>query len=263
MTDALPYDLQDTISTRRGRKVATPDAFVERIKGSGTLELDDEGRLRAACRHIRSYPAGHDLIQEGAEPGPVFVILDGWVARYKILPEGTRQIIAFMMPGDFCDMHVAMLDEMDHNIGTLTAATVATIQRSEMEALVNASPALIRAFWLSQLIEAAILRSTIVSMGRRGSLERIAHLLCELCFRLRNTDPASNRRFVVPFSQIVLADAVGLTPVHVNRVIRKLRLSGALENDGASLVISDLQALARIAGFDDNYLHRRLRHGSR
>ena len=239
------------------RGVASPDPFVERLKGCGPLQPNDEARLRSACKQMRSYPIGQDLICEGDEPGPVFVILAGWVARYKILPDGKRQIIAFMMPGDFCDVHVGELNEMDHNLGALTAVTVATIQKSEMETLVVSSPALTRAFWLTQLIEAAILRSMIVSMGRRNSLERISHLLCELGFRMKSANPKSTERFVLPFTQVALADAVGLTPVHVNRVVRKLRLNGALEVDERSIAILDLQILARIAGFDDNYLHRR------
>lgn len=104
-----------------------------------------------------------------------------------------------------------------------------------------------------------MLRATIVSLGRRNSLERVSHLLCELCFRLRNIGKKDEDLYVMPFSQIVLADAVGLTPVHVNRVLRKLRQEGALELGGSSMTICDLSALARIAGFDDNYLHRRLK----
>jgi CRP-like cAMP-binding protein len=252
-------DLSGAASSWAVKAALQPDAFIARLRGSGSLRPADEARLRAACRQARRYPAGHDLIREGDDPGPVFVIIDGWVARYKLLQDGTRQIIAFMMPGDFCDMHVAELNMMDHNIGTLTAATVATIQPSMMRELVESSPELTRAFWLTQLVEAAILRSTIVSLGRRKSVQRVAHLLCELCFRLWNAYPTKNGQFVLPFSQIVLADAVGLTPIHVNRVIRALRLSGALEVDGGAITISDIKVLAGIANYDDIYLHMRLK----
>jgi len=249
---------ESNVSTGRSKPPAA-HAFVDKLNTFAPLEAADEERLRHACLQVRSYRKAQDLIREGDQPGPVFVILEGWACRYKILPNGNRQIIAFMMPGDFCDMHVGVLDEMDHNIETLTAARIATIQRPEMEALVEASPALIRVFWWTQLVEAAMLRATIVSLGRRNSLERVSHLLCELCFRLRNVDENGFDRYVMPFSQIVLADAVGLTPVHVNRVLRKLRQEGALELGGSSMTICNLSVLARIAGFDDNYLHRRLK----
>lgn len=235
------------------------NAFVEKLRGYAPLSSADEATLEAACRHPRKFPAGHDLILEGDTPGPVIVILSGWACRYKILPGGSRQIISFMMPGDFCDMHVAVLAEMDHSIATLTEAEVVTIPREQMEALVEVRPNLAKAFWWTQLVDEGVLRATIVSMGRRTSLERVAHLLCELCFRMRHIGIAAEEPFVMPFTQIVFADAVGLTPVHVNRVVRKLRAEGALELGVGTLVVADITLLAQIAGFDDNYLHRRLR----
>ena len=259
MTLDRPPPLGDNMATTGHLKLPAAHAFVDKLKAFAPLDASDELRLRNASLQIRTYTKAHNLIREGDQPGPVFVILTGWAARYKILPNGNRQIIAFMIPGDFCDIHVGVLDEMDHNIETLTAATIATIQRPEMEALVESSPALTRVFWWTQLVEAAMLRATIVSLGRRNSLERVSHLLCELCFRLRNVAGNEASSYVMPFSQIILADAVGLTPVHVNRVLRKLRQEGALKLGGASIIICDLPVLSRIAGFDDNYLHRRLK----
>ena len=99
-------------------------------------------------------------------------------------------------------------------------------------------------------------------MGRRKTSERVAHLLCELCFRMRNIGLVTDAPFEMPFTQIVLADAVGLTPVHTNRVVRKLRNAGALDLQPGSLIVSNLSRLAQIAGFDDNYLHRRLKQSA-
>ena len=235
------------------------NAFVEKLRGYAPISAADEAMLGNACRHSRKFPPGYDLIQEGDVPGPVFVILAGWACRYKILPGGSRQIISFLMPGDFCDMHVAVLAEMDHSIATLTEAQVVTIPRDHMENLVETGPHLAKAFWWTQLVDEGVLRATIVSMGRRTSLERVAHLLCELCFRMRNIGIATAESMIMPFTQIVLADAVGMTPVHVNRLVRKLRSLGALEVSAGTLIIADIKILAQIAGFDDNYLHRRLR----
>lgn len=235
------------------------NAFVEKLRGYAPISSADEAMLETTCRVRRTFPANYDLILEGDVPGPVFVILSGWACRYKILPGGSRQIISFLMPGDFCDMHVAVLAEMDHSICTLTEAQVVTIPREQMETLVEVRPDLAKAFWWTQLVDEGVLRAMIVSMGRRTSLERVAHLLCELCFRMRNIGIATAETFVMPFTQIVLADAVGLTPVHVNRLVRKLRSVGALDLGAGTLVIADIALLAQIAGFDDNYLHRRLR----
>lgn len=238
------------------------NAFVEKLRGYGPLTKGDEELLEAACRSSQLVPAGTDLILEGDDPDPVYAVLDGWAFHYKLLPDGGRQIITFMMPGDFSDIHVGVLAEMDHSITTLTDATIASIPRLEMEALVIARPSLIKAFWWAQLVTKGILRSTIVSMGRRTSVERVAHLLCELFFRMRHVQLADSVSCVMPFTQIVLADAVGLTPVHTNRVIRKLRNAGALATTPGPLTISNISSLVRIAGFDDNYLHYRLKRSA-
>ena len=238
------------------------NAFVEKLRGYAPLEEVDETLLGAACQNTRKLAPGVDLICEGDEPSNVFVVLEGWACRYKILPGGGRQIIAFLMPGDFCDMHVAVLAQMDHSIGTLTPAVVASIPRAQMEELVDTRPSLNKAFWWTQLVDEGVLRATIVSMGRRTTSERVAHLLCELCFRMRNIGLVAEGPYEMPFTQIVLADAVGLTPVHTNRIIKKLRAAGAMDVKPGSLIISDLSRLAQIAGFDDNYLHRRLKRSS-
>lgn len=123
--------MNEAHSIPRRSEPPAANAFVDKLNTFAPLDATDEQMLRHACLQVRSYRKAQDLIREGDQPGPVFVILEGWACRYKILPNGNRQIIAFMMPGDFCDMHVGVLDEMDHNIETLTAARIATIQRPE------------------------------------------------------------------------------------------------------------------------------------
>ena len=234
------------------------NAFVEKLRGNGVLTAEEVALLEAACARQRDVPAGHDLIREGDKPGPLFVILDGWACRYKALPEGTRQITALLMPGDFCDMHAGVLDEMDHSIATLTPARVAVVSRARIEELIETRPAIMRAFWWTQLVDEGVLRAWIVSMGRRNSLQRVAHLMCELYVRAHNIGLVGGGGLELPLTQRVLSDALGLTPVHVNRVLRKLRLAGAMELEAGRLTISDVGVLAAIAGFDDNYLHRRI-----
>jgi CRP-like cAMP-binding protein len=163
------------------------------------------------------------------------------------------------MPGDFCDMHVAVLDQMDHSIATISRSRVAMVSRAKIEALIESRPAITRAFWRTQLVDEGVLRAWIVCMGRRTSLQRVAHLLCELCVRVQNIGSIENSYCELPLSQIVLADALGLTAVHVNRVLRKLRLLGVMEKHAGMLVISDIFRLGEIAGFDEIYLHRRLK----
>ncbi|MCL9997903.1 MAG: Crp/Fnr family transcriptional regulator [Erythrobacter sp.] len=237
----------------------TSNALIRHLSGYSDLGNAETTLLAAACKNVREFPAGHHLIREGDDPDPVFVILDGWACGYKILPDGGRQIISFLLPGDFCDIHIAILQAIDHSIMTLTKASVASLPRAEMEVLIQAMPNLTQAFWWSQLVDQSILRSWIASMGRRKSVERVAHLMCELYIRMRNIGLASDDECKMPLTQLVLADALGLTPVHVNRVLRELKRAEVMELSQGSLKIINSSKLAEIAGFDGNYLHERIR----
>jgi len=238
-----------------------PNLFVRKLSSIAELNDSDVAALLACTSHAREVAARQDLIREGDRPGPVFVMLKGWGCRYKILPNGSRQVTSLMLPGDSCDLHAGVLAEMDHSIQTITPAQVATIPQEAMQALLDGSPRIARALYTSQLIEEGTLRAWIVSMGRRTSIERVAHLMCELYIRLRNIGVASGNVVELPISQLLLADALGMTPVHINRVLRKLREGGIMEIKRRSLRILDPVGLVKVAGFDENYLHRRLRNG--
>ncbi|WP_122465251.1 Crp/Fnr family transcriptional regulator [Brevundimonas lutea] len=237
--------------------------FIDKLKGFASLTATESAALAALTATPRPYPAKHDLIREGDRPGPVFVVLDGWACRYKILPNGSRQVLAYLMPGDSCDLHIGLLAEMDHSIQTVTPAVVATIERADMDALMGRHPGIGKAMYVGQLIDEGTMRAWITSMGRRASIERVAHLMCELYLRARNIGLTLEPRLALPLSQSMLADSLGMTPVHLNRVMKELRGSGAMTLQRGSLIIEDPARLIRIAGFDENYLHRRLRTGVR
>jgi len=233
--------------------------FIDKLNSYGVLEDADLVALQAVTVETRTFAAKADLIREGDRPGPVFVMLEGWSFRYKVLPNGTRQITAFLMPGDCCDLHIGLLAEMDHSIRTITKSEVATIERERMDALMDAHPRIARAMYISQLIDEGIMRAWITSMGRRSSIERAAHLICELYLRAYNIGLTSDSGLALPLSQLLLADALGMTPVHLNRVLQDLKLQGAMTLQRGTLFVVDPVKLVRIAGFDENYLHRRLR----
>lgn len=233
--------------------------FIEKLNNFAPLGSAAIAALEAATVEERPFAARQDLIREGDRPGPVFVILEGWACRYKILPNGTRQILAFLMPGDCCDIHVSMLEAMDHSIQTITPCRVSRIEGVRMTELLNDFPAVMRALYLNQLVDEGTLRAWMTSMGRRASIERVAHLMCELHLRARNIGLGQEASLRLPLAQSLLADALGMTPVHLNRVLKQLRLAGAMEMKRGQLIITDPARLIRIAGFDENYLHRRLR----
>ncbi|MEG3162623.1 Crp/Fnr family transcriptional regulator [Sphingomonas sp. LB2R24] len=237
--------------------------FVKKLSGLAELTPGDVTSLEKATSRPRRYTARKDLIREGDEPGPMFVVLEGWACRYKILPSGTRQIMAFLMPGDACDLHIKLLAEMDHSIQAITPALVATVTRDEMHAMMSAHPNIASAMYSAQLVDEGIMRAWIVSMGRRSSTERVAHLICELYLRARTIGLTEDEEFALPLSQLILADALGMTAVHINRVFKELRLTGAMALKRGSVTIQDPVKLVQIAGFDENYLHRRLRRTDR
>jgi CRP-like cAMP-binding protein len=233
--------------------------FISKLQGCCCLTSAEIAVLEQATAQRQEFPARSDLIREGDRPGPVFIILEGWACRYKILPSGTRQVLAYFMPGDSCDLHVGLLAEMDHSIQVITAATVCTVDRQKMDEILDGNRGIARAMYIAQLIDEGTMRAWITSMGRRTSVERVAHLMCELFMRARNIGLITGSQLELPLSQALLADSLGMTPVHLNRVLKVLKESGAMTISRGSLHIQDPGRLIRIAGFDENYLHRRLR----
>lgn len=233
--------------------------FIAKLQGCSRLTSEEVGVLVEATSERHSFPPRSDLIREGDRPGPVFVILEGWACRYKILPNGTRQILAYLMPGDSCDLHIGLLAEMDHSIQVITPAVVSTVERPKMDAILDKHRGIAKAMYVAQLIDEGTMRAWITSMGRRTSVERVAHLMCELYLRARNIGLISGRSLELPLSQALLADSLGMTPVHLNRVLKVLRESGAMTISRGALYIEAPEKLISIAGFDENYLHRRLR----
>jgi CRP-like cAMP-binding protein len=230
--------------------------FLRKLQAFGRLSADSEAALRALSgqRHGMA-PAGEDIISEGDDPREIFLILEGWAYRYKLLEDGRRQIIALFVPGDLCDLNVYILKEMDHSIAALTTVRFARISERQLEDTIDNHPRAMRALWWESLVGAAIQREWTVTIGQRDAYESLAHLLCELYLRLRLVGLVSNRSCPLPLTQRDLADALGLTPTHLGRVLRKLNESGLAQVTRRKLVVHDLGALQRIAMFNPNYLH--------
>lgn len=220
------------------------------------LSSEDERVLAGmACERVRRVAARMDIARELEKPSGVKLIRQGWACRYKALEDGRRQIVAFLVPGDLCDLNVFILREMDHSIGALTAVTFADISRETVERVMSFHPRVTQALLWEQLVTAAIQREWTVNLGRRSAFERVAHLLCELFLRLRGVGLAEGDRCELPVTQTELAEATGLTAVYVNRTLQELRGRGLIALRGKELVVPDLQALQDAALFSPNYLH--------
>ena len=235
-----------------GAELVSP--LVAKLETTRKLPNEDREALERVSEGARDMGARRNIIREGDKPEHVHLMVDGWAARYKLLPDGARQITAFLIPGDICDLHVSLLGEMDHSIATLTRARVVYIPRRKMDELTE-RPAIARAFWWATLVDEAVLRNWIVNIGRRDAYEAIGHLICELYLRMRNVGLTTDHSFELPLTQEEIADALGLTPVHVNRTLQRMRSEGLISLRRSALTIHDYGRLQDASGFNPNYLH--------
>ncbi|MFA6117919.1 MAG: Crp/Fnr family transcriptional regulator [Sphingomonas sp.] len=230
-------------------------AFFSKLRACACLSGDEERALQNAMRDVRFFSAGTHIVEKGDRPHYVHILLSGWAARYELLSDGSRSITAFLVPGDICDQHATAIGRMDHSILTLTPATVAYVPNGRLEAIARAYPRVAQALWWATLVDEAVLRAWLVNIGRRGAFEAIGHLLCELHVRLGTAGLTGNAHFELPITQNEIADAQGLTTVHVNRMLRRLRKEGYITLASGRLVINDVARLEAATGFDPGYLH--------
>ncbi len=218
---------------------------------------------RPAPNNVREVAARRDLIREGEKPRGVNLILAGWACGYKQLPDGRRQIISFLIPGDLADANVFILGRMDYSIGAITPVRYAEIGPASFEQLMVERPHLSPSLGWRALATAAINREWILNIGQRGAYERLAHLLCELLARLGAAGLARGDGCDFPLTQTDLAEATGLTPIHVNRTLRQLRRDGLIELSRRKLTVPDPERLRSVASFNPDYLHLDREGGSR
>lgn len=236
------------------KRAAMNNPLTRKLELFGELPEDDRRLLDAVVAAPRAVSADQDVIREGDRPDNVHLVMTGLACRYKLVEDGQRQIIAFLLPGDFCDLYVFILEAMDHNISVLTPSTIVDIPQPKILELTN-RPAIARALWWATLVDEATLREALVNMGRRSAEQRIAHLFCELHLRLRGIGLVESDTFDLPLTQSELADVVGLSAVHVNRTLQSLREKKLIRTSSHSTTILDLERLRELSGFNPNYLH--------
>jgi CRP-like cAMP-binding protein len=229
------------------------DPIIDKLQTLGELPAADKLLLKTVLSDVRSVAARKDILREGDKPTNVHLVVSGWCCRYNIVAEGARQITAFLLPGDVCNTRITLLRQMDHGVGTLTPAKIAYIAPSEMDELL-ARPLIARALWMAGLVDESALRAWTVSLGKRDASERVAHLICELFVRLGTIGSALANGFDLPLTQEQMGDALGLTPVHVNRVVRHLREAGLMSIRNRTVEIADFPKLQKMASFDPGYL---------
>ncbi|WP_102960245.1 Crp/Fnr family transcriptional regulator [Mangrovicella endophytica] len=218
-------------------------------------ERESEAIAAALAGPVLAAGARTDLMTEGEAPRAVLLIVSGWACRYKMLEDGRRQIVAILLPGDLCDLNNGVLAQMDHSIGTLTPVRYVEISSEVLQRLAADHPKIGQGLWWQLLVNVAIQREWTVNVGRRSAVERIGCLFCELLLRLQAVGLAGEDGYPFPLTQTELAEATGLTSVHVNRTLQTMRNSGLIRLADRTLSIPDLTALQDIALFSPDYLH--------
>lgn len=205
-------------------------------------------------RRRRSFPARRDMIYQGQKDQAAYVLAEGWVCSYKLMPNGARQIVDFQIPGDFLGLRSLLFRTSDHNAEPITRVEASEVIAADLLDALGRTPTLATAIlWAASRDEAMVVEH-LVGLGRRNAAERTAHLFLELSSRLRLVGIGDNTGFDCPLSQYMLADALGLSAVHVNRVLRELREAGLMTFQRGRIVFDDFDGLVSFASFDRSYL---------
>lgn len=229
--------------------------LIRKLEAIVDLSPDEREAVLSLPLTIRTVGEDQDLVRDGDRPSECCMIMEGFAARYKLTAEGKRQIMSFHIPGDIPDLQSLHLEVMDHALGTLVLCKVGFIHHHDVRELTRRCPRIGDAFWRDTLIDAAVFREWMMGIGRRSAYTRIAHVLCELLVRLRAVGLANGHDIELPVTQAELGDALGLSTVHVNRVLQELRGDGLIILRGRFLSVQDWPALKQAGEFDATYLH--------
>lgn len=234
----------------------TPNLLMIR-KLESIFKLTDEEKLAILELPIKTLAlkSNRDIIRIGDQPTQCCLIVEGFTCAYKLTADGKRQILALYVPGDIPDLQSLHLKALDINIASMSSCRLGFIEHAYMHSLCEHYPRLAGAFWRETLVHASISREWLLNNGQRASYSRIAHLICEIFIRLQAVGLAENQTFDMPATQAELADASGMTPVHINRVLQALRADGLIINLKSKITVPNLQKLKEVGEFDPLYLH--------
>lgn len=234
------------------------DILIRKLKTHSELPAEDEAGLRTLTFRTRDLEADEDLVRQGDAPHASIMVVTGELARYHTLYGGKRQYLSFHLAGDWPDVQTLLLRRLDHSICALNrGASVAVFPHEHLRAVIARSPSIAQAVWRETLIDAAIFRAAITNNSARDGRARMAHFFCEMFYRARRAELIRERTMSLPMHQGQLGETLGMALVTVNRTLRDLRRTGAVEFRDGWLRIADWEALAEMAEFDPEYLHDR------
>ncbi|WIJ25959.1 Crp/Fnr family transcriptional regulator [Devosia sp. RR2S18] len=229
--------------------------FFNKLEARDALSEEEKRALVAAARQELKFSGGDDIVREGERPQRSMLLVSGFAIRYRVVAQGQRQILAIHIPGDFIDLQSFLLKEMDHSLAAVNGVRIYTYPHENLARLTESYSHLTRLLWLHTLLDAASQREWIVGLGRLSAVSRTAHLICEMYVRLKTNGLADALTFSFPMTQAALADALGLSTVHVNRVLQELRQRNLVSWEGTQIEVLDWDGLRHLGEFDDRYLH--------
>ncbi|WP_423326520.1 Crp/Fnr family transcriptional regulator [Sphingomonas sp. 4RDLI-65] len=230
------------------------DQLIRKFASRVTMSAADCALVAALPFKVRTIDASTYMLREGQHPTRCAFIIEGLAYRQKLTPNGEREIVSIVMPGEFVDLQNLFLEESDHDIQALTRLTLADVPISALRELISACPVAGHALWVDALIESSIHREWLLNVGRRNARTRLAHLLCEFSVRFRKS-AGNDMAYELPMTQEQLGDALGLTPVHVNRVLKSLEAAGLIARKKRQVSVIDWPGLRDTAEFNERYLH--------
>lgn len=219
------------------------------------LNADDIATLEALPHKQLAFGAKTPIVSRGDVVDQLMLLISGWVVRCRYTRSGSRQIIHILLPGDIVTPDVFVLRRSDHEISTLSEANVRLISPRAVQDAFQKSARIAAAFWWAAALEDAVAREQILRLGRRSAIERVPHLFLELHRRLLLVHQATEENFLLPITQLDIADALGLSSVHVSRTLRKLVHEKLIHYDGTLIGIPSVEALASFCDFDTRYFH--------
>lgn len=231
-------------------------ALFQRLNTVTGLDDADIAAIRALPINVRHWEAGRTVVSDGSQPTECVLVIEGFCIRAKTTVTGQRQILSIHIPGEIPDLQSLHLHRMDHDLIAVAPSTLGFISHASLRALTRANPNIAEVLWRDTLIDSAIFREWIVNVGQRPAPSRLAHTVVELRRRLAVAGRAAGDTFDMPLTQEQISEALGITPVHANRIIRQLRDDGIVDISRGRVTVLDEAKLADLAQFDDRYLHQ-------
>lgn len=228
--------------------------FLARILRHSRLTSEEQQAILGLRSHAAQFAARRDIVTPGQLVDHACLIVKGLAARFDLMRDGRRQVTALHIPGDMCDLHSVVQPRTAWSITSMTATTVLHVPHVDLRQIAIHYPAIAMAFWRDTAADAAVLAKWVGNLGRKDAQARLAHLFCEIGYRMELIGMGSRQCFNLPLTQEQLADVTGLTAVHVNRTLQALRESGALSFQAGVAQIHDMDRIVALGEFDPNYL---------